>query len=149
MLLLLALFAPAAAAQERTPDEAERLYQQVGDQLFCICGCREALLSCSHNVCSAKDEERKFLRELAGNSKLDAGEIRQAMVERFGKGVLQVPEQSNLYPVLIAAGLGLAAAFGAGFWVLTRHGSKPEAAPEPAADPDFEARIARELKELE
>lgn len=149
LLLALVSFAPALSAQERTPDQAELLYQQVGDQLFCICGCREPLLSCSHNVCSSKEEERKFLRELVGNPKLDAAAIRQQMMERFGKGVLQVPEESNLYPILIASGLLLLAAFGVAFRVLTRRGPAPEAAPQPAVDSDFEDRIARELKELE
>lgn len=149
LMLVFALFASGLSAQDRTPDQAELLYQQVGDQLFCICGCREPLLSCSHNVCGAKDEERKFLRELVGDSKLDAAAIKQQMVERFGKGVMQVPEESNLYPILIGAGLLLLGAFGVAFRVLTRRGPAPEAAPQPAEDSEFEARIARELKELE
>ncbi|MCA8910834.1 MAG: hypothetical protein KDB82_03965, partial [Planctomycetes bacterium] len=66
-----ACFAPSLSAKDRTPDEAERMYEKVGDQLFCICGCREKLLSCSHNVCSAKDQERDYLRELSQNPKLD------------------------------------------------------------------------------
>jgi cytochrome c-type biogenesis protein CcmH/NrfF len=149
LMLVFALFASGLSAQERTPDQAELLYQQVGDQLFCICGCREPLLSCSHNVCSSKDEERKFLRELVGNPKLDAAAIKQQMVVRFGKGVQQVPEESNLYPILIGSGLLLLAAFGVAFRVLTRRGPAPEAAPQPSADAEFEDRIARELKELE
>ncbi|MBZ0135154.1 MAG: cytochrome c-type biogenesis protein CcmH [Planctomycetes bacterium] len=148
MALALLFLAPALNAQDRTPAEADRLYQQVGEQLFCICGCRENLLTCSHNVCSAKEEERKFLRELAGNGKFDESAIKQEMVNRFGPGVLQVPEQSSLYPLLAIAGAVLIAAFGAGFWVVTRKGERAEA-PGREIDPELEARIADELKELD
>lgn len=149
IIMLVFLCAAPLLAQDRTPAEAERLYQQVGDQLFCICGCRENLLTCSHNICSAKDEERKFLRELTANPKLDESGIKQEMVKRFGPGVLQVPEQSSLYPLLAIAGSVLIAAFGAGFYVVTRKGDKPAEPAKNEIDPELEARIADELKELE
>lgn len=146
--LVLVFASPTLGAQDRTPAEAERLYQQVGNQLFCICGCRENLLTCSHNVCSAKDEERKFLRELAKDPKLDEAGIKQEMVKRFGPGVLQVPEQSSLYPLLAIAGVLLITAFGTGFYVVTRRGSSTDTAKR-EIDPELEARIANELKELD
>jgi cytochrome c-type biogenesis protein CcmH/NrfF len=148
LFLLIALFAPMLAAQDRTPDDAERLYQQVGSQLFCICGCRENLLVCSHNVCGAKTQEREFLAELVKDPKQDEVSVKQQMVERFGKGVLQVPEQSTLYPILVVAGLALVAAFGTGLWFVTRRGT-PHELPAATVDPELEARIAAELKELE
>ena len=148
-IILVFVCAAPLFAQDRTPAEAERLYQEVGNQLFCICGCRENLLTCSHNVCSAKDEERKFLRKLASDPKLDESGIKQAMVERFGPGVLQVPEQSSLYPLLAIAGAVLIAAFGAGFWVVTRKTGDGGDAPKQEIDPELEARIAKELKELD
>jgi cytochrome c-type biogenesis protein CcmH/NrfF len=148
LLLILVLLSPALSAQDRTPDDAERLYKQVGSQLFCICGCRENLLVCSHNVCGAKTQEREFLHELSKDAKLDEAAIKQQMVDRFGKEVLQVPEKSALYPILAVAGVLLLAAFGAGFWAVTRRGEKP-AAEAATIDPEVEARIARELKELD
>jgi len=148
VFLLLLLSAPALAAQDRTPDEAKKLYQQVGSQLFCICGCRENLLVCSHNVCSQKEQEREFLRELSRDPRLDEAAIKQQMVTRFGKGVLQVPEQSSLYPLLLGVGVALTAAFCAGFWFVTRRG-RPQEEAKPEVDPELEARIAAELKELD
>ena len=148
MFALLVLLAPIAAAQDRTPDQAEKLYQQVGSQLFCTCGCRENMLTCSHNVCSSKTQQREFLAELTKDGKLDEAGVKQQMVGRFGKEVLQVPEQSNLYPILAVAGVVLIAAFGAGFWAVTRRGEKP-AAEAATIDPEVEARIAKELKELD
>lgn len=147
-IMLALLLAAPLLAQDRTPAEADRLYQEIGNQLFCICGCRENLLTCSHNICSAKEEERKFLRQLTSNPKLDESGIKQEMVKRFGPGVLQVPEQSSLYPLLAIAAVVLIAAFGAGFWVVTRRGETP-VEPKQEIDPELEARIANELKELE
>jgi cytochrome c-type biogenesis protein CcmH/NrfF len=147
VLFFSSLVACPLGAQDRTPAEADRLYQQVGSELFCICGCRENLLTCSHNVCSSKDEERKYLRALAQNPKYDAAAIRQEMVTRFGPEVLQVPEQSSLYPLLAIAGAVLIAAFGAGFWVVTRKGERT--VEDRRIDPELEARIANELKELD
>lgn len=150
LLILLLLFAAPAAAQTRAPDEAERMYREVGDQFMCICGCREKLLACSHNVCSSKDAERAFLRELVQDPKLSAGQIKQQMVTRFGPKVLQVPEESNLYPVLIVSVLLLAGAFGFGYWTITRKKtSADEPAPLPANDSTLDSRIANELKELD
>lgn len=150
LLILLLLFAAPLAAQTRAPDDAERLYQEVGEQLFCICGCRENLLTCSHNVCSSKDAERAFLRELVRDPKLSAGQVKQEMVKRFGPEVLQVPENSSLYPVLLISLAVLATAFGFGYWTITRkRTSADEPAPLPANDSTLDSRIANELKEMD
>lgn len=158
LLILLLLFAAPLAtplsAQTRAPDDAERMYQEVGEQLFCICGCRENLLTCSHNVCSSKDAERAFLRELVRDPKLSAGQVKQEMVKRFGPEVLQVPENSSLYPVLLISLAVLATAFGFGYWTITRkrtsaEESADETAPLPANDSTLDSRIANELKEMD
>ena len=149
LFVLFGIVAPMLGAQERSASESERLYQQVGAELFCICGCRENLLTCSHNTCSAKDAERAFLDELSQNPKFDAAGMRQAMAERFGNEVLQVQASSSLYPILGVSGVVLVLAFGAGFWVITRRdGPTPEPG-EVTIDPEMEARIANELKELD
>ncbi|MCB9894926.1 MAG: cytochrome c-type biogenesis protein CcmH [Planctomycetes bacterium] len=151
LFVLFAVCAPVGWAQstDRSPAEAERLYHEVGDQLFCICGCRENLLTCSHNTCSAKDEERAYLRELTQNPKFDAAAIKQGMADRFGNEVLQVQQASSLYPILAFSGIVLVAAFGAGFWVITRREETKAEQPEVTIDPEMEARIANELKELD
>ena len=151
LLIGFGCFAPSLSAKDRTPDDAERMYEKVGDQLFCICGCREKLLSCSHNVCSAKDQEREYLHELSQNPKLDETGMKAEMVKRFGKGVLQVPEDSSLYPLLFVIGGVLVLAFGAGFWVVTRHDKTEQGDTSTAAEnsEEFEARIARELEDLD
>lgn len=153
------LLAPALLAQSRTPDEADRLYHEVGDQLFCICGCREKLLSCSHNVCSAKQAERTFLRELSQNPQVDAPAIKQQMAARFGQKVLQVPPESALYPVLGVSLVALVAAFGGMFWYVAGHKrAQSEAAQAESGassrrtggpKDELEQRIDREMQGLE
>ncbi|MCC7508162.1 MAG: hypothetical protein IT464_02155 [Planctomycetes bacterium] len=146
-LLLLLLFAAPLSA--RSPEEAEMLYHDVGDQMFCICGgCRDALLECSMNNCSAKVMQREFLRELCADEKLDAAGIKAGMVKRFGPKVLQVPEESSLFPILGVAVLLLSAAFGFGFWALTRKGVAQQSAPDTPTD-EMDSRIELDLKELE
>ena len=148
ILALLALCTPLAA-QWRSPAEAQRLYDEVGRQLFCTCDCRENLLSCSHNVCEAKDAERAFLRKLAADPRLDADGIRAAMVKRFGEGVLQAPRETGLYAVVGVAVALLLAAFGVAFWRLRSRDAVP-AVPAPVATGDeLDRRLERELKEME
>lgn len=158
LLAALVLFAMPVLGQqraERSPEEADHLYHEVGEQLFCICGCREGLLVCSHNVCSSKEQERAYLRELCSRAELGPSEIKSEMVKRFGNGVLQVPEESSLYPLLIALTALLVGAFGVGFWVVSHKGAadEPEGPDEDSAtgsdDSGMEARIEDELKELD
>jgi hypothetical protein len=151
LLLILLLLIPAGLAgqaQQRTPEEAQMLYSQVGSQLFCICGCRENLLTCSMNVCSSKVEQRNFLRVLCRDASLDVTEIKDQMAVRFGPNVLQVPPRSTLYPLLGFGLLLIAGAFAFGFWGLTR-GRDPKGDPTGGSDPQLDERIERELKELE
>ncbi|MBX3474260.1 MAG: cytochrome c-type biogenesis protein CcmH [Planctomycetes bacterium] len=143
----------AAGGGARTPEAADRIYHEVGDQLFCICGCREKLLTCSHNVCAQKTAQRQYLRELSQNDVYDASAMKQEMVKRFGPKVLQVPEDSNIYAVL-AIGLGaLATAFGGMFWyIVGRNRAQAEAAtaaPAAAVPDELEQRIERDMQELE
>lgn len=154
-LIALVLFLPAALAAgggPRTPAEADRFYHEVGDQLFCTCGCREKLLSCSHNVCAAKDAQREYLRELSQNSIYDAAAMKQEMVKRFGPKVLQVPEESGLYTVLAVALAALVAGFGGMFWYVVGKGkARAEAGTAPVATEKdaLEERIERDMRDLE
>lgn len=152
MVAVLTVFAAPVFGQERverSPEQADQLYHEVGEQLFCICGCREGLLVCSHNVCTAKEQEREYLRELTSRSELGPGEIKGEMVKRFGAGVLQAPEESSLYPLLVIVTALLVGAFGVGFWVVSHKETGKAADPDATDDPELEARIEDELKELD
>lgn len=156
MLALCFLAAPAAAAPKvlRAPAEAERLYQELGSQMTCTCGCREMLLACSHNNCPAKPVQQGFLRKLCEDAANDAAAIRTAMADRFGERILQAPSSSLLYPLLVVGGLLLLGLFGALVWAVAGRSRTPPAQPDPrppaqGIDPVMESRIERELREIE
>ncbi len=156
MLALCFLAAPAAAAPKvtRAPADAERLYQELGSQMTCTCGCREMLLACSHNNCPAKPVQQGFLRKLCEDAANDAAAIRTAMADRFGERILQAPGSSLLYPLLAVGGLLLLGLFGALVWAVAGRGRTSPARPagEPQAkgdDPVLESRIERELRDIE
>lgn len=148
--VILAVVLLAAPLSARSPEEADRLYHEIGAQLFCICGCRENLLTCSMNVCSSKVLERDLLRSLTADPNLNSAAIKDRMVERFGPQVLQVPPDSHIYPIVAVAVLLLAGAFGFGFWSITRRSTGIPPSEGTAAGRDaLDDRIERELKELE
>jgi len=148
MVVMLGLLLASPLVAARTPDESEMLYQQIGSQLFCVCGCRENLLTCSMNVCSSKNLQRDYLRALCRDASLDVPEIKESMAARFGANVLQVPPRSSLYPLLGVSVLLLVGAFGFGFWAVTR-GRATADHPAVPADAEMDERIRRELEDLE
>jgi cytochrome c-type biogenesis protein CcmH/NrfF len=151
LLVIAACTILAAPLSARTAEQTDLMYHQIGSQMFCVCGsCREGMLVCSMNNCQAKELQRAYLQELCANEKNDATAIKAAMVERFGNGVLQVPEDSHIYPILAIAVVLLAGAFGAGFWAISRRGHEDAQPLAGGSVPDeMEQRIQRELKELE
>ncbi len=149
-LLVFTALLLAGALNARTPDESDRLYHEIGSQLFCVCnGCREGLLVCSMNNCRAKDVQTDYLRSLCENASLKAPAIKDAMVDRFGTRVLQVPSDSQLFPILAIAVLVLGAAFVMGFRAVTRRGGAPTQLPEPGRNDELDERIRRDLKDLD
>ncbi len=158
LLLLLCIFAaPCAAAprQVRAPADAEKLFNQLGATMTCTCGCRESLLACSHNMCPTKPVEQAYLRQLCEDAAQQPAAIRSAMSARFGEKILQAPGESLLYPLLIAGAVVMIAGFGALVWIVrgrTPKAAEPEKSPAPApasSDPVLDARIEREIKNLE
>lgn len=147
-LTMLFLASPLRAV-DRAPADADRMFQEVGAQMFCVCGgCREGLLDCTMTNCSAKQVQQDFLAELCRDGDKDAPAIRAGMIERFGDKVVQVREGTKVFAVAAIGVVLLVAAFGAGLWFVTRRGVAEELAPA-TIDPELEARIAAELKELE
>ncbi|MHC4839931.1 MAG: cytochrome c-type biogenesis protein CcmH [Planctomycetota bacterium] len=156
LVILLLLLAPSLMASDITATEPlsetqiEMRYQAVGDQLFCLCGCRDKLLECSHNVCSYKDNERAFLRELSRDPNLTQAQMKEQMVTRFGEQILLAPSDSGLYLLAAAGLLVLIAGFSFGARYLTKAAPESDAdKPAPFDDADLDDRIANELKDME
>lgn len=156
LLLLLPVLSasdePSKVSAPLPEAQVEMRYQTVGDQLFCLCGCRDKLLECSHNVCDAKDQERAFLRELAKDPSLDQKQMKSEMVKRFGEEILLVPSDSGLYLLVAGGVLFLIVGFSFGARYLTKAAPEPDdSEPEPEVDTDsaLDQRIADDLKELD
>ncbi|MCC6575591.1 MAG: cytochrome c-type biogenesis protein CcmH [Planctomycetes bacterium] len=155
LLLLLCVMAPCAGAapkQVRPPAEVERLYNQLGATMTCTCGCREVLLDCSHNSCPTKPEELRFLRGLCEDASMDIAAIRAGMAARFGDKILQAPSSSLLYPLLFVGGLLVIGVFSALVWAVRKGRAAPAALETTAVkadDPSLDARIEREIKEID
>ncbi len=152
--LLVASPLQAAPVKERDPAEAEKLYHEIGSSMVCLCGgCREKLLECSMVNCGFAGTARQFLREECRDAERSQDQIRADMIARFGPEIVQVHGDSLLYPVLIAGALATLAVFGAALWYFALRGStRPplEArGSKPVSDPSLEARILREVEEIE
>lgn len=144
--------AQAAPAKEREAAAAEKLYRELGSSMFCKCGgCRERLLECSMVNCQFKETATRFLREECRDAEKSPDQIRAAMIERFGPEIMQVHQDSLLYPVLFGAAFLTLAVFGVALWFFGARGrsEEPPPAPPKGDDPALEQRILREMEELE
>jgi cytochrome c-type biogenesis protein CcmH len=130
-LALLLLFATAAAPQASLPD--------IEDEVMCVeCG---TALNVSTSVVA--DQERAFIRKQIALGK-DKQEVKDALVEEFGPGVLADPPSSGfdlaayLVPALLAL-LGVA-----GIAVAARRWRR-NTAPAPEAGEPLDEEDARRL----
>jgi len=134
-LLVLLVFATGAAPQASLPD--------IEDEVMCV-ECGTAL---NISTSTVADQERDFIRRQIAMGK-DKREVKDALVDEFGPGVLALPEETgfNLAAYLVPVGLALLAigglAVAARRW--RRQPSPAATAPEPLAADD-ERRLDAEL----
>ena len=127
LALVLVVFATGAAPQASLPD--------IEDEVMCV-ECGTAL---NVSTSTVADQERTFIRRQIAMGK-DKQEVKDALVDEFGPGVLATPEEKgfSLAAYLVPVGLGLLAL--AGLAVAARRWRRrpPEAATaaEPLADDD-------------
>jgi cytochrome c-type biogenesis protein CcmH len=136
LLLALALTGSAPAAEPRTslPD--------VEDEVMCVqCGTPLSL-----STAAVAEREREFIRREIARGKTKQ-EIKDGLVDRFGPGVLALPEDEGfglaayLVPVLVGLLLLAAVVLAARRW----RRPAPAAAPGRELDPADERRLEREL----
>jgi len=140
----------AAPVKERDPAQAEKLFHDLGSSMVCLCGCRERLLDCSMVNCDFKETAQRFLREECRDAGKTPDQIRAAMIERFGPEIVQVRQDSLLYPVLFATAFLTLGVFGGALWFFaTRGKTEPPADTPKGEDPALEQRILREMEEIE
>jgi cytochrome c-type biogenesis protein CcmH len=135
LALVVAMLAVAPSAAGGTPPRAS--LPDVEDEVMCVeCG---TALNVSQSPVA--DQERAFIRRQIAVGK-DKAQIKAALVDQFGPGVLALPEEKgfSLAAYLVPVGLALLAL--AGLIVAARRWRRRPDAPAPAAEPlaDEDAR---------
>jgi len=134
-LLLLLVFATGAAPQASLPD--------IEDEVMCV-ECGTAL---NVSTSTVADQERAFIRRQIAMGK-DKAEVKAALVEEFGPGVLADPPSSGfdlaayLVPLLLAVIGVLGVAVAARRW---RRRAAPAAPPGEPLGAEDAARLDAEL----
>ena len=138
MLLVLALAAPALAAEPKTtlPD--------VEDEVMCV-ECGTAL---NVSTSPVADREREFIRRRIADGKSKA-EIKAALVAEYGPRVLATPEGGgfDVAAWLVPGAVSLLALLGVGLVALHWRGRREDDEPEPGddLDPDDARRLDADL----
>jgi cytochrome c-type biogenesis protein CcmH len=102
LVLSLALVNVALAAQ--TPAQIEK---DIGDKVFCLCGCVTTLNHCPHENCEVKAEMQKIIRTDLSEGKAEPA-ILQDLVNRYGERVLAAPPAHGFnLTAWILPGIGL------------------------------------------
>src|SRR5260370_33574851 len=81
--------APALSALLGAGDPATR-FNEIGNQMMCICGCNQILLECNHAGCPASDGMRNELMAAVSRGDSDSL-VEQAFVQKYGPTVLAAP----------------------------------------------------------
>jgi cytochrome c-type biogenesis protein CcmH len=89
LLLCFALVNVAMAAQ--APGQVEK---DIGDKVYCLCGCVTTLNHCPMLHCAEKEEMRGIIRADVEQGKSEPA-ILQDLVNRFGEKVLAAPPASG------------------------------------------------------
>jgi cytochrome c-type biogenesis protein CcmH len=135
LLALLLVFATGAAPQASLPD--------IEDEVMCV-ECGTAL---NVSTSAVADQERAFIRRQIAMGK-DKEEVKAALVEEFGPGVLADPPSSgfDLVAYLVPALLAVLAVLGVG--IAARRWRRRAAPATPAGEPlaaEDAARLDAEL----
>jgi cytochrome c-type biogenesis protein CcmH len=85
LVLVLALVSVAMAAQ--APSQIEK---DIGDKVYCLCGCVTSLNTCPHPNCEVKDEMLRIIRADLKEGKAEPA-ILQDLVNKYGEKVLAAP----------------------------------------------------------
>jgi cytochrome c-type biogenesis protein CcmH len=102
LVLCLALVNVAMAVQ--TPAQIEK---DIGNKVYCLCGCVTSLNTCPHPNCEVKDEMLRIIRADLRQGKAEPA-ILQDLVDRYGEKVLAAPPAHGFnLAAWILPGIGL------------------------------------------
>ena len=107
---------PAKALETQPLDpSSQKIFDQLGTDLMCLCGCNTTLKHCPHTNCSYAVPARKRIRKLLGEGK-SYDEIVAVFVKARGEVALAAPKKEGFnlvgyvmpFLALIVAGSGVA-----------------------------------------
>jgi len=139
LILCLAISNIAMAA--RSPEQIEK---DIGDKVYCMCGCVAVLNHCPHENCPVKTEMHKIIRTGVADGKAEPA-ILQDLVARYGLKVLaSPPAQGFNLTAWILPGVGLLIGLFLAI-AIVRRWRRPALEPATPAGPiDAQARAAVE-----
>jgi cytochrome c-type biogenesis protein CcmF len=158
LLLMLSLAAPvfAQGGAENVPiAPKDPLEKRLHSEIVCTCGCRRALDNCGMPNCGGHAAQSEKIRQLMAEGK-DHDAIVATFVRDFGgQDILIEPADEGLnrfawaFPYAIAGFGAIAGVFAIRKWSRRSHDEPqlPQAAP--AGDAELQARLDRELENLE
>jgi cytochrome c-type biogenesis protein CcmH/NrfF len=103
-ILVLGLALTSVAMAARSPAQIE---QDIGNEVYCLCGCVTTLNHCPHENCPVKAEMHKIISTDLAEGKTEPA-ILQDLVNRYGEKVLAAPPPHGFnLAAWILPGLGL------------------------------------------
>ncbi len=139
--LILSLVFINIATAAGSPEQVEK---DIGNNVYCMCGCVTALNHCPHENCPVKSEMHKIIRTDLAQGKAEPA-ILQDLVARYGLKVLaSPPTQGFNLTAWILPGVGLIIGLFAAITIVRRW-RRPALAPAtPTAPMDDKVRAAVE-----
>jgi cytochrome c-type biogenesis protein CcmF len=158
LLLMLSLASPmfAQTGAENVPIAPKNpLEKQLHSEIVCTCGCRRALDNCGMPNCGGHAAQSEKIRQLMAEGK-DHDAIVATFVRDFGgQDILIEPADKGLnrfawaFPYALAGVGAIAGVFAIRKWSRRSHDEPQPAASAPVADAELQARLDRELENLE
>ena len=155
-LMLLLSFAPGVFAQENVPiAPKDPLEQRLHSEIVCTCGCRRALDNCGMPNCGGHAAQSEKIKQLMAEGK-GHDEIIATFVRDFGgQDILIEPHDKGLnrfawaFPYAIAGFGAVAGVFAIRKWSHRTPEQAPAGPVAAAHDATLEARLDRELEDLD
>jgi len=128
----------------------EQIEKDIGNNVYCMCGCVTALNHCPHENCPVKSEMHKIIRTDLAQGKAEPA-ILQDLVNRYGLKVLaSPPTQGFNLAAWIFPGVGLIIGLFVAITVVRRW-RRPALAPATPASPvddKVRAAVEEEMKKF-
>ncbi len=145
--LVLSVAIANVAMAAKSPEQIEK---DIGNEVYCMCGCVASLNHCPHENCPVKDEMHRIIRTDLAEGKGEPA-ILQDLVARYGQKVLAAPPPQGFnLTAWILPGLGLLLGLFLAISIVRRwRRPAPQAAiPAGPADERVRAAVEEEMRKF-